>query len=239
MKRNRDYDAPPPRRGPPTKRFKPSTYPNRTIPLRGSPTEKKVQDVAITLTEAGANPLTNAGYFSSLCVPITGASMTERVGRKTQIKSCYLRGMMMKSLAATPTGSVTAEAQMVRLILIFDKQPNAAVPVMSDILQTSTVYSQFNINNRDRFSILKDKEYVFDPMIYDSANNAYAWNRTIHPVKIFKKLDLEQVFNAGSAGTAADINTGNLLLFLLTNTAPGADKNINVYLTSRVRYTDV
>lgn len=196
--------------------------------------EKKSIDTAMSAT------ITNGGQFYALCVPVPGAGMSDRVGRKLTMKSLYIRGTVQVQLSATPSGSVTSEAHMLRLIVLYDKQPNGALPALADILGAGgTVNSMFNIDNRDRFQILKDKTWAFDPMIYDSTNDAYAWNRCIYPVKIFKKINLETIFNAGTAGTSADINSGNLIAFWIENAAAAADKNVNIYTNARVRYVDV
>lgn len=195
--------------------------------------EKKVFD-----TQMYAD-VSSAGAFYALCLPVPGAAMNQRIGRKLTIKSVQFKGIVQLELAATPTGAVTAESNHLRMILLYDKQPNGALPALTDVLTGGqTVNDLFNIDNRDRFSILKDKVWSFDPMIYDSANGGYAWNRTCAYIKMYKKLNLETIFNAGTAGTSADVNSGNLIVLWLCNTPNGIDKNVDIYVNSRVRYLD-
>lgn len=200
---------------------------------RLNPIEKKVVDTQMY------GDVSTTGAFFPLCVPVPGAGMNQRIGRKLTIKSVQMKGIVQLELAATPTGAVTAEANHLRMILLYDKQPNGALPALADVLTGGqTVNDLFNIDNRDRFTILKDKVWSFDPMIYDSTNNAYAWNRTCAYCKLYKKLNLETVFNAGTAGTSADINSGNLVVLWLANTPAGVDKNVDIYVNARVRYLD-
>lgn len=195
--------------------------------------EKKVFD-----TQMYAD-ISNTGTFYSLCLPVPGAAMNQRIGRKLTIKSVQFKGIIQLELSSSPSGSVTAEANHLRMILLYDKQPNGAAPALADVLTGGqTVNDLFNIDNRDRFSIIKDKVWSFDPMIFDNTNFSHAWNRTTAYCKMYKKLNLETVFNAGTAGTVADINSGNLVVLWLCNTVAGTDKNVDIYVNSRVRYID-
>ena len=55
-------------------------------------------------------------------------------------------------------------------------------------------------------------------------------------VKMYKKCKYEVIFNAGSAGTTADISSGALLLVLQSSSSAGSGA-INEFRT-RVRFSD-
>jgi len=234
MKRTREYSSSYPK----AKKFRPAlTYrpppPSRTLPRRPNPVEKKAFDTQMY------GDVSTAGAIFPLCVPVPGAGLNQRIGRRITIRSVQMKGIVQMELASTPSGSVTAEANHLRMILLYDKQPNAALPVLADVLTGGqTVNDLFNLNNRDRFQILKDKVWSFDPMVYDGTNHAYSWSRTATYLKFYRKLNLETTFNAGTAGTSADVTSGNLIVVWLCNTPAGTDKNVDIYVNARVRYVD-
>lgn len=105
----------------------------------------------------------------------------------------------------------------------------------------STAISHLNPNNRDRFKILWDKQYVFGPIKVDNtATQSYGWAQgpSVYQVKFFKKMKLETIFNSGSAGTIADIQSGALYLLTIGTTAPGTNTDADFIVTTRVRFDD-
>jgi len=197
--------------------------------------ERKAFDTAPTTYQVNTTP-----NIFSICNPTVGADMNNRVGRKICLKSCYIRG----TIVTEPSGSAglvgASAAQVARLILLVDMQPNGSLPAIGDILANASVTGQLNLNSRDRFRVLWDKLYPFDPYIVNavSGTSVATANRQIHIIKKFKIMNYEQTFNSGSTGTIADISTGSLVMCLLGTAATGA-LDINCVLSTRVRYTDL
>lgn len=198
--------------------------------------EKKVFDTEVDGTDSDTT-----GVVIPIFTPPPGTGISERVGRKVQIKSIYLRGFVCTEAAATPGTGAASEVQMSRLIIGYDMQPNGSSPAVLDVLEQAKVYSQLNINNRDRFRIIKDKQWVFDPFIYNSTAGSalIGVNRTGYPLKIYKKCNMETIFNGNNGHSAADVTTGLLFVLLITSTAAGTDKNVLYFFSTRVRYTDI
>lgn len=186
--------------------------------------------------------VSSAGQFSLLHVPTLGSDFTNRIGRKTNPKSLYIRG----KLEITKTASVataTVGSTLNRLIILLDNQPNGAVPAVTDLLSSASPSSQLNPNNRDRFRIIKDKVYALDACVIENIgpNVENSWNRTIIPIKIFKKLKFETIFNSQDDATIASINTGALYMFWIGNAGfqgNEADWVITANLSTRVRFDD-
>lgn len=112
---------------------------------------------------------------------------------------------------------------------------------MTDVLQSATSISHLNPNNRDRFKILWDKQFAFGPIKVDNtATQSYSWAQgpSVYSVKYFKKLNLEMIFNAGSAGTIADVTSGALYLLTIGTTAAGTNTDADFIVTTRVRFDD-
>lgn len=211
---------------------------NRPATFYGKPSkiEKKAFDVAV-----GTVQVNTTGSFTLLAIPVLGSDFNARIGRKICMKSCYIRGLIGTENALDgdiPDG--VTQASMARMILFADMQPNGATPATTDLLVSASPMSQLNLNNRDRFRILSDKQWVFDPYaLQDTATQSFASaSRQVYAIKKYKKMNIETVFNATNGGTIADINSGALFLFFISNIASGANDH-NAIISTRVRYTDM
>lgn len=195
--------------------------------------ERKTFDIATTTYQVNTT-----GSFTLLSVPVPGTDYTNRIGRKITNKSIYIRGrIQLEWSLVVPSGS---PAQLARMIIFVDQQPNGAVPIVTDLLNNATPEAQLNLNNRDRFRVFCDKQWTFDP-VYSSAVATQSFgmmNHTISGLKKYKKLNLETVFNAGTAGTIADINSGALYMFWLGSAAAGTMVDCNAIVSTRVRFDD-
>lgn len=195
--------------------------------------EKKVIDIAV-----GSVAVTTTGSINLLNGCIQGTDYTQRIGRKIVLKSLYIRGWIQTTLADDPI--LQYAPQIARMMVVVDNQPNGTVFNITDLLVTASPAAQLNLNNRDRFSVLSDKEFVFDPVIVNtSAADKYAGlNRTIHPIKKYKKLNMETIFNAGNAGTIGDMNSGAIYMVWIGNTAAGGEAPMDARISTRIRFVD-
>lgn len=198
--------------------------------------EKKSYDLP-----AAAYQANTTAVFTPLCIPVTGDDIQNRTGRKVSMKNLYIRGIVQtESSAAFP--STDHGGQLVRMIVFLDKQPTPATAlVATDILNASTSVSHLNLNNRERFQIIADKQYSFDPYHFsNTATQSYAstTNQT-RVIKLFKTLkDTSVVFNATNGGTVADITSGALYMMTIGNIVAGTNNDGNFNVTTRVRFTD-
>jgi len=150
-----------------------------------------------------------------------GTDATERVGRKIVLKSLLVRGSF--SLAATSTGG-----SPLRVLVIYDKQANATAFGVTDALLADEFVSPNNLSNRDRFVTICDQ--IVDPI---SAGGDYSRSFTI-----FKKLNLETMYNSGSSGAIGDITSGSMYILFaqdgkIATAAPTIDWR------ARVRFEDI
>lgn len=210
-----------------------SNYATRNV-HRGMKVEKKVNDIATATYQVNTT-----GVFTLLANPALGSDFNNRVGRKIRLRSLYIRGFVatQNSLDA---GFAGTQSQQMRMILLLDLQPNGAVPATADLLVTANTQSHLNLNNRDRFVILKDETYVFDPYFAsNTATQSFAsMSNQIKDIKCYKKLNSEMVFNGTNGGTIADINSGALYMFWIGSDASGANDG-NAIVSTRVRYDDM
>jgi len=150
-----------------------------------------------------------------------GSDASTRIGRRTTMKSLLFKYSV--SMVTAGTGGAC-----IRFLIVYDKQANAAAPVITDVLLQNEFLSPNNLSNRDRFVTLVDE--VSAPV---SQNGDQAVCNVI-----FKRFELESLFNAGSAGTIGDITSGSVYLFVAQsgNIAGGAP---TIAYKTRIRYTDV
>lgn len=196
--------------------------------------EKKFFDIS-----TGSKDVNTTGDFTLLHIPILGSDFNNRIGRKTLIKSIYVRGFVALKNAVSLNFIEEAPAQLGRMILFIDNQPNGAAPAVTDLLSEALSTSQLNPNNRDRFKIIKDKEFVFDPLVVSATDATGVQNRTIHPIKIYKKLNIETIFNSTNAGTIGDINTGAFYMLWIGSFNSVGGGIPEAVVSTRIRFDDV
>lgn len=182
---------------------------NATLPTYGTPPTYSDPSVAFTgITQINDVQIGNT-YF-------------QRIGSKIVIKSVQLTTTVVAS-AQTVLGSV-------RLMLVYDRQPNGSAIAISDLLKNNntnvTLDSGINMANRSRFLILRDK-YVN----IDGAQSLF------HTVKWYVKGRWETEFGS-SVGTIADINTGCLYFVCFTGVLTGIGTIGIQDPLSRIRYYD-
>lgn len=194
----------------------------------------------------------NAGTFILAFVPQTGTDFNNRVGRKTVAKSIYLRGSIRLNAAhnieGNPLIEVISAPQIARMIIFIDSQPNGAAPVVGDLLTEALPDGQLNPNNRDRFRILKDKLFAFDSVAFHplvtvpganfTSTSYAAWNRTMYNIKVYKKLNMETIFNQLHNGNIGDISTNALYVFFIGSHAASNTLAATARMTIRVRFDD-
>jgi len=181
--------------------------------------EVKFLDAAPNSTLAAGLATWGTGGLLNGCA--NGSDASTRIGRKITMKSILVK--YSAKLQATSTGG-----SPIRILVVYDKQANATAPVITDILLTDHFLSQNNLSNRDRFTTIFD--HVSQPV---SVNSEYCVADTL-----YKRINLETMFNAGSAGTIGDITSGSVYIFV----AQSADIGVAGPLFAsrvRVRYTDV
>lgn len=194
----------------------------RTLP---SSAEKKFKDTTVPITlAAGSISFPAIGAANLLNGLVPDATATGRIGRSINMKSLLVRFSCLAGPTATGSASY-------RILVIYDKQPNAAFPVggVTDILLTDAFNSPNNLSNRDRFVTIFDE---VTPAISGTGGGDQSYTGVL-----FKKLNLETRYNGGVAGTIADITTGSLFLFVAQS---GGLTTVGSTFTAscRIRYED-
>lgn len=148
-----------------------------------------------------------------------GSSFNNRLGRKLEMINVRVVGQVLPIRTAVNN-------DYCRIMIIYDRQTNGALPAIADILQTTdqalanttTSSSGANMNNRDRFLIIRDTRLQL-PTLTDTAG-VITNNGLIDPVSttfnidLFAKLPgLVTQYKADSApAVIGDIASGGLYL---------------------------
>lgn len=221
------------------KRSKLNTFLNKAVPYESkTAVEKKAVDLA--RFNYGLNTTTSVVLLNGLTI---GANAYQRIGRKVLNKSIHVRG----DVSWFQAGS--AATDFMRILLVYDKQSDGAAPTFAQVIQSvaagggtaSGAAEFFNLDNVDRFVVLRDFKYKVDTggagstlVQTGGAQTECKWIIDEHV-----KADLPTIYSATSnAGTVADILSGGIFLLgsgLLT--AANASYQYNV--STRVRFVDM
>lgn len=169
--------------------------------------ELKFVDVTLNATS------TAAGGTTTLMNGVSqGDDYNNRQGRKVNWTSLYFRGHV-----APNSGTNAPEGDVLRVMLVWDNQPNGALAAVTDVLSTANVTSPRNLNNRERFVVLSDQTYVVGANAY-TAGALTTGSPSPTYFSIYKKLQSSTIFG-GTGSAITDINTGSLFLLRVGKTA--------------------
>lgn len=198
--------------------------------------ELKAADTGVTTYQVNTT-----GTITLLAVPTLGTDYTNRIGRRITLKKLYIRGHVNAENAenAVTVGGVETLAQQARMIIVVDRQPNAAVFSITDLLVSARAEAQLNLNNRDRFKVIYDRVFQIPNSIKaaQAAPSLVGNFGGMFKVKCFKKLNLPVQFNSTNGGTIADI-TSNALYMVWVGTNAAAATDVNATVSTRVRFSD-
>jgi len=188
--------------------------------------------------------------------PIEGASACQRIGRRINMKSVLIRIQPYQANSI----SAVATQEFIRVALVYDSQVNGTAPAASDMFAMNLVatavvnspWSPVNLNNRDRFLVLKEWFWGRGSSGGDAPTLAATQDSTLAPripkmIKWYVKLKgLETTYRGttGTTGAIGDISTGALYLIFLGATASsagvvqGANCSLNFNVMSRLRFYD-
>lgn len=184
-----------------------------------------------------------------------GDGFYQREGNKINLKNIHIRGYLRPR--ATAVGGegdeYNSEFGKVRMIIVYDRQPTGAFPLLGDLLRSHNTHgtastsseSEVNLNSRARFAILRDKEWSVPSFKYNTTTQSmkeghmlgYTGDQESWVVNEFIKLkDLGVVFKGTSEPmTIAHLATGAVYMVLLKS---NPDVHIQFVGGWRVRYGD-
>lgn len=168
-----------------------------------------------TLVQTNYTP-DDSGTRASLNNISQGDTSSSRHGDCIHMKSINLKFHLIANAANT--------YQVVRMMLIIDKNPGGALPGWTDVLESANVHALRNPAFKHRFAYLFDKKFM---LVNGSASHSRIWH-------YYKDLNCKVTYD-GNAGTVADLYANSLTLFLISDQAANTP---TVNVTSRLRFVD-
>jgi len=203
------------------------------------PEEKKCMDVNVN------QRFTVSGGILPLNLTLVGAGIVNRIGNKITMKSVHLRGVIQ--FDPLQTGNATPE--LLRLLVVYDRQPNGVTPPLAAIIQGldrnntslgSSTFQPMNIANSERFLMLADimhyipnnNSTIVGLRPIETALLPYSGNKEAHFSRFIRLKDLETQYQ-GSSGVVGDLSSGALWLVAFTS---NADETCKVDIGCRLRF---
>lgn len=195
-----------------------------------SATEWKNIDTGGTITVATGAPdwgALGAGVFLN-GIP-AGVSSQQRVGRKVSMKSMTFRWSRNSPGTLVVGANNFVSPVPFRILIIYDRSPNGAVPPITDVLTSNAFEAIQNLPNSDRFLVLADRIPS-----KDQGHVATYMGGKMH-VKFGAGLICQWFDTIG--GLITDISAGAIYVYFGC-TGPTAAGNENFQFNCRIRYTD-
>jgi len=179
--------------------------------------------VIFSAPPAFAEPAVAFAGYTVINKVLQGAAFYNRIGAKVVFNSIVVNAQLIADAATVVTD--------VRMVLVYDKQANAAAPAFADVFYcqptAGTPFSAgLNMTNRSRFTIMADRYFTLDA----------AQALTKH-VRISSSARWETEYRA-TGDTIGDITTGAFLLFAWAGTQVGAGDVSLDNCVARLRYYD-
>lgn len=152
-----------------------------------------------------------------------GDASYEHIGKNASGQSIALEAEFYQ-----PQTDVSSSA--VRLMIIYDRQPNGAYPAIGDILADNasapTFDSAINIGYRERFLVLRDCQFTLDPA-----------QSLSHHYETYCKRQLDINFS-GTSNAIASVASGAIYLLCFYVQLTGTTAPLMLTHHSRFRYYD-
>lgn len=222
---------------------------NRILQSARARSSAEVKTVDLTWAAAGTGwNLNTTAMITPINLIQTGSTFTNRVGRRIEMSSLHLTGAITNIANRT-----TVANDYARIIIVYDRQPNGAVPTIGTIFAsydqttsaTTSVTSGINPDERERFVVLMDQRMVLPPCDQASVGvtpqtiGSIEGNKDVWSVNRFIKLrGLTTHFKADSSpAVIGDIATGSLLAITWGSIGAGGEAYTYHY-EARLRYKD-
>lgn len=190
-------------------------------------TELDSSALAAVTTAWGITHRQDPATINTIFAPTQGDDFNQRSGRKVQVLKIQIQGEIRCDRQVNQTSADSAST--IRILLVQDKQTNAAQMTPADLLQSGAgsvaIHMFQNPAAFGRFRVLKDKKFTLQnpSMAFDGTDIEQAGLiRTFKFVVKFKKPVVIH-FNATNGGTVADVvdNSFHIVAGSLgTNLAP-------------------
>jgi len=169
----------------------------------------------IDASSAQANSSTTA-TFVLLNGCLLGDTVSTRTGQSMKMDRMYLRYYI--------NANAVSIQNILRIMVVLDKQPNSAIFAIGDLLTATTPVAPYTFGSQQRFTVLYDELYALS----STGPGCICYSGTL-------PTNQHVTYNTGNAGTIADINSNSLYLVHFSDQAA----NVPTFtFASRVWFVD-
>jgi hypothetical protein len=212
------------------------------ITSRRSTAELKTVDTTVGHGAGVTLACNTTGLLTAINLIQNGSQFYQRVGRRIEMRSLHLNGVL------TQTGNPTTTNDYVRVMVVYDRQPNAATPGINSVLQsydqvgtqTFSSLSGINPDERERWLVLADHRLVLPQVnTTTSTDGSVEGTSSTFNINRFIKLKNLKTHYTGDTNPAVigDISTGALYVLTIGSYAAGTE-GWQLQACWRLRYTD-
>lgn len=204
----------------------------------------EVKSVDTTFANAASTGVNNGSLSQTpltlvLNDVVPGSQPWQRVGRRINIVSIQVKAHILP-LSGALTG---ANAATIRVCLVYDKQPNGAYPLLTDIFNNRMAdgntngasLALLNPDNTRRFRLLRDWHFNVNQLSNSGFALLDSTESTALELSFYKKCNLPVQFDA-DAQAITSIEQG--ALYFIGYDSSNASAKWFVSGTVRIRYTD-
>jgi len=164
-----------------------------------------------------------------------GSLSDDMIGAKALLKSISFKYFVKRNVSTVATFNTT-QPEIVRVLLVYDSEPNGVLPAFGDILTSISVTALPNSSNTDRFTILSDN--VHELGIYALITGNITYSIVSGPLNacnaVYRKMNL--TFEGPSTlGAIAGIRKGAIYCLTCSDSTAATT---NLSYNSRIRYSD-
>lgn len=170
-------------------------------------------------------PMDTTGSVTLIATIAQGVTVNQRVGKKALIKSIQCRGQAYAGTTATLNDCA--------YLIVYDKRPTGALPVVTDILVSAAANAMNNDNNSGRFRVLKRVDFR---LVGNSTTPTV--DAVSADADFYLPVNKVEVFKAAGTGAIADIEEGAIYLVTVGNQAAGNTAAI-LSVAFRTRFIDI
>lgn len=170
-----------------------------------------------------------------------GVGESNRIGRRFRMQNISIKGIV-ETTKQTNLTTDPGFAPTVSLWLVLDKQTNETQLNSEDVFVNPSANGRlatechFNLENKDRFIILKKKTMTFGiPNGYNDAAGTGAYGSNVRTFSMYKNLKGLRVNTSGTTNTIGNITDKSLHLIAFTNSVSLAPL---LFYNARLRFTD-
>lgn len=158
-----------------------------------------------------------------------GTTQSQRVGKQVQLKYLILRGFFQQNSSGVINNCV--------LLVVYDRMSNgAAIPAITDILNTANANSMNNANNERRFKVLRRISLVLTGEPTTGSNGSEMPYSNVEEFISLKGLDMEWN-NSATTGVQSTIQRGAIYLVTVGSAATGLTAS-SLFIQARTRYAE-